>query len=80
MPMSPFVAGLRSQIGHELLFLPTVAVRCRDEEGRVLMVRLLDNGKWSLPGGSMEPFEDPEESARREAREQQILRRSDIMG
>jgi 8-oxo-dGTP pyrophosphatase MutT (NUDIX family) len=70
MPMSPFVAGLRALVGHELLQLPTVAVLCRDEEERVLLVRQRDSGRWTVPGGAIEPDEEPATAAARETREE----------
>src|SRR5258708_36662926 len=70
MPISPFMAKLRALVGNELLLLPTVAVLCRDGKGRVLLVRQLETGRWSLPGGAMEPDETPEDAARREAEEE----------
>lgn len=50
--------------------LPTVAVLPRDEHGRILLVRQIDNGRWGTIGGSIEPDEDPEDAARREALEE----------
>ena len=45
----------------------------RDERGRVLLVRRGHEpalGKWSLPGGRIEPDESPEQAAVREVREE----------
>jgi ADP-ribose pyrophosphatase YjhB (NUDIX family) len=53
--MSPYIARLRSLIGNELLQLPTVATLCRDDQHRVLLVRQSDSGRWSTPGGAIEP-------------------------
>jgi len=68
--MSPFVARLRSLVGNELLHLPTVAVICRDEMARVLVVRQRDSGGWTIPGGAIEPGEAPAVAAAREAFEE----------
>jgi ADP-ribose pyrophosphatase YjhB (NUDIX family) len=70
VPMSPFVANLRSLVGHELLQLPSVAALCRDEAGRILLVRQADSGKWSTPGGAIEPGETPEQAVIREVQEE----------
>jgi ADP-ribose pyrophosphatase YjhB (NUDIX family) len=70
MPMSPFVAGLRAQVGTSLLLLPSVSVLCRDAQGRVLMVRQLETGSWGVPGGAIEPDEEPEAAAAREVLEE----------
>jgi len=70
MPISPHVALLRSQVGQQLLQLPSVAVLCRDTAGRVLVVLERDSGKWCPPGGVIEPGEGPEEAAVRETLEE----------
>ena len=57
-------------IGNELLLVPTVAVIVRDDEGRVLLVRSVDTGRWQTIGGTIEPDEDPRDAAVREAREE----------
>lgn len=42
-----------------------------DEGGsRILMVKNKDNGRWTLPGGTVEPGETLEQAAVREAREE----------
>jgi ADP-ribose pyrophosphatase YjhB (NUDIX family) len=68
--MSPFVARLRSLVGNELLQLPSVAALCRDESHHILLVRQKDSGKWSAPGGAIEPGESPESAAVREVYEE----------
>jgi ADP-ribose pyrophosphatase YjhB (NUDIX family) len=70
MPMSPYIARLRSFVGNDLLQLPSVATLCRDDQQRVLLVRQTDSGRWSTPGGVIEPGESPEEAAVRETREE----------
>jgi 8-oxo-dGTP pyrophosphatase MutT (NUDIX family) len=37
-----------------------------DGQGRLLVGKRNDSGKWTLPGGHLEPGEDPREAARRE--------------
>lgn len=68
--MSPFVRRLRDLIGNELLVLPSVSVLPRDEEGKLLLVRVIDSGLWATIGGAVEPDESPQEAALREAREE----------
>lgn len=70
MPMSPFVANLRSMVGHQLLQLPSVTALCRDESGRILVVREAASGDWSTPGGAIELGESLEEAAIREVEEE----------
>ncbi|GAB2512052.1 hypothetical protein GCM10027064_07100 [Microbacterium petrolearium] len=43
-----------------------------DDAGRVLLSRWIDGSKpaWTMPGGGMEPGEHPEETVRREVREE----------
>lgn len=66
MPISPYIARLRSLVGNELLQLPSVATLCRDDQNRVLLVRQAESGLWGTPGGAIEPGESPEEAAIRE--------------
>jgi ADP-ribose pyrophosphatase YjhB (NUDIX family) len=68
--ISPHIAALREKVGHDLLLLPSVAVLPRDERGRMLLVRQSDDGRWATIGGTIEPDEQPEDAAVREAREE----------
>ena len=70
MGISPYLRRLRAVIGHELLVLPSVAVLPWDEEGRLLMVREADTGRWQTIGGAIEPDESPYEAAVRETAEE----------
>ncbi|HEX4905919.1 MAG TPA: NUDIX hydrolase [Acidimicrobiales bacterium] len=50
-------------------------VLCRDDEGRILLTRFVqdgnrDSGKWTMPGGGMEWGEHPIETAARELEEE----------
>ena len=68
--MSPFVANLRSLIGNELLQMPSATALCRDGSDRLLLVKQADSGRWSTPGGVIEPGEGPEQAAVREVYEE----------
>lgn len=70
MPISDHVRRLRSKVGTDLLLLPSVTVLVRDDEGRILLVRHADNGKWGTVGGCIDVDESPEEAGRREALEE----------
>lgn len=70
MPISPYVRRLRDAVGSDLLLLPAVAVLCRDDHGRLLLVRQSDTGTWATPGGLIEPDEDPRAAAVRETKEE----------
>lgn len=70
MAISPYLAGIRQLVGTRLLLVPTVAVLPRDADGRILLVRVIDSGRWATIGGGIEPDESPEEAAVRESAEE----------
>jgi 8-oxo-dGTP diphosphatase len=70
MPISPYVAGLRRKIGHELLMLPGVSAAVFNDAGEVLLARRSDNGQWSVPAGSVDPGEQPADAIVREVYEE----------
>lgn len=70
MAISPYLANLRSRVGHDLVLLPAAAALARDDQGRFLLVRQSDSGLWGTVGGSVEPDESPWDTAVREAREE----------
>lgn len=67
--MSDYVKRLRERIGHDFMFMPSVAAFVRDADGRILLVQHLE-GRWQIPGGAVDPGERPEEAAKREVREE----------
>ncbi len=70
MPASEYIRGIRARIGNQLLLLPGVIAVVFDDAGRVLVQRRSDNGEWDLPGGIIEPGEEPAECAVREVQEE----------
>lgn len=70
MPIPPFVARLRSQVGHEMLWLPGVSAVVLDDDGRLLLGRRADNGHWAVVSGILEPGEEPAPAALREVLEE----------
>ncbi len=70
MPTPEFVTGLRAHIGHELLWLSTAAGVVLDAGERVLLGRRSDTGNWGLPGGVIDPGEEPADAAVREIYEE----------
>ncbi|MER7195992.1 NUDIX hydrolase [Streptomyces flaveolus] len=74
MPTPDFIRDLRASAGHQLLWLPGVTAVVFDEEGRVLLGRRADNGRWSLIGGIPEPGEQPAACAVREVEEETAVR------
>ena len=70
MAISPYIASIRRRIGTDLLLVPTVAVLPVDDDGRILLVRPIDTGRWATIGGTVAPDEAQAEAARREALEE----------
>ncbi|KQV93635.1 NUDIX domain-containing protein [Streptomyces sp. Root369] len=70
MATPDFIRTLRRSIGHDLLWLPGVSAVVLDDDGRVLLHRRSDTGKWSLIGGIPEPGEQPAACAVREVEEE----------
>ncbi|MEU5142956.1 NUDIX domain-containing protein [Streptomyces sp. NPDC021139] len=70
MSTPDFIRDLRASAGHQLLWLPGVTAVVFDDEGRVLLGRRSDNGRWSLIGGIPEPGEQPAACAVREVEEE----------
>jgi 8-oxo-dGTP pyrophosphatase MutT (NUDIX family) len=70
MATPEFVLRLREKIGQDLLWLPAVVMVILDDQGRVLLGRRTDTGRWALPSGILEPGEQPAEGAAREVLEE----------
>jgi 8-oxo-dGTP diphosphatase len=51
-------------------FVPGASVYVEDDSGRLLLLRDAESGRWTLPGGKLEPGESLEDCARRELREE----------
>jgi 8-oxo-dGTP pyrophosphatase MutT (NUDIX family) len=66
MPTPAFVRDLRAHIGHDRLWLSTAAGVVLNDEGELLLGRRADTGTWGLPGGIIEPGEQPADGAVRE--------------
>ena len=83
--LSPYLAGLRQKVGHDLLLLPSVTVLVTDEVRRVLLVRHSDKNVWVAPGGMIELDETPQQAAIREMKEEtgcevELLRIAGVFG
>lgn len=70
MPVPDFLRSLRRHVGHGLLPLVGVTAVVLGEEGEVLLHRRADDGRWSTPGGILEPGEEPARAVVREVREE----------
>ena len=73
-PTDDFMATIRQKIGTDLLMMPGVCGVIINDSGQVLLGRRSDNGLWGLPGGAMEPGEQPAETLIREVYEECNLR------
>lgn len=70
MPTPPFVKELRSLVGHRPLWLSCAIAVVLDDAGRVLLGRRADTGGWALPGGIIDPAEEPADAVVRECFEE----------
>lgn len=70
MPIPEYVQRLRSKVGADLLWLPAVVGVVLDDAGRLLLTHRVDNGQWGLPGGILEPGEQPATGVVREIAEE----------
>jgi 8-oxo-dGTP pyrophosphatase MutT (NUDIX family) len=70
MPMSDYLQRIRRKVGNDLLMLPSAAVAIYDQQGRILLCLHRDKNIWVMPGGLVEPGEQPADAAVREAWEE----------
>ncbi|MEW2295180.1 NUDIX domain-containing protein [Streptomyces sp. NPDC006743] len=74
MATPDFIRTIRAAAGNQLLWLPGVTALVFDDEGRVLLGRRSDTGKWAVIGGIPEPGEQPAACAVREVYEETAVR------
>ena len=70
MPIPEFVRELRTAIGQRPLWLSAITAVVLDDDGRVLLGRRADNGRWALITGIIDPGEQPADAAVRECLEE----------
>ncbi|MEU6117799.1 NUDIX domain-containing protein [Streptomyces sp. NPDC047117] len=70
MATPDFIREIRATAGHQLLWMPGVSAIVLDDEGRVLLGRRADSGRWSIIGGIPDPGEQPAVCAVREVLEE----------
>lgn len=70
MATPDFIRTIRESAGHQLLYLPGVSAVVFDGEGRVLLDKRTDTGRWTVIGGIPEPGEQPATTAVREVQEE----------
>ncbi|MBS9803634.1 NUDIX domain-containing protein [Bacillus cereus] len=73
MSMSLYYKKIREQLGHELIFMPSVAAIIKNEHGDILF-QYPGGEYWSLPAGAIEPGETAEEAVVREVWEETGLK------
>jgi 8-oxo-dGTP pyrophosphatase MutT (NUDIX family) len=70
MPISKYIAELRTKVGTYRIMMPAVSAIIVNEAGEVLLHRSRDDGKWYVIGGAPDPGEDAADAAVREAKEE----------
>ncbi|MEU9131180.1 NUDIX domain-containing protein [Kitasatospora sp. NPDC048540] len=70
MAIPAFLAELRALVGTRPLWLPGVAAVVLDDDGRLLLGRRADDGRWALVGGILDPGEEPADGVVRECLEE----------
>jgi 8-oxo-dGTP diphosphatase len=70
VPIPDHIVALRAKIGTDLIMMPTVTAIVFNEQGEILLQQRRDNGKWNLPGGIIEPGEEPADAIIREVFEE----------
>jgi len=70
MGISDYLAGLRAHVGHDLLMMPSASGLVSDDGGKILTGWHRDLGGWVLPGGAVDPKEEPADAAKREVWEE----------
>jgi 8-oxo-dGTP pyrophosphatase MutT (NUDIX family) len=61
---------LRALVGNRRLITPAAWAILRDGEGRLLLTRRSDNGRWDMPAGALKLDESVTDCLRREVREE----------
>jgi 8-oxo-dGTP pyrophosphatase MutT (NUDIX family) len=68
--MSDYIRRIRSKVGQEQLILPSAAAIIFNDNYQLLLGFHRGIGKWSTPGGMVEPGELPADAAKRETWEE----------
>ncbi|WP_327426676.1 NUDIX hydrolase [Streptomyces sp. NBC_01236] len=74
MATPDFIRTIRATAGQQMLWLPGVTALVFDDEGRVLLGRRADTGKWAVIAGMPDPGEQPAACAVREVYEETAVR------
>jgi 8-oxo-dGTP diphosphatase len=73
MPISEYLKGLRSHVGHEMIMVPSVSAVVTNDQGELLLGQRTDNGRWSLLAGTVDPGEQPADAIVREVYEESAV-------
>ena len=65
-----YVQTIRQKIGNDLLVLVGAAAIILNEKNEILLQHRSDNHLWGVPGGAIEPGEEPAEAVIREVKEE----------
>ncbi len=65
-----YIEDLRQKIGNYPIILVGAGILVLNEKNQLLLLRRSDNLCWGLPGGALEPGENPNETALRETYEE----------
>jgi 8-oxo-dGTP pyrophosphatase MutT (NUDIX family) len=74
MPISDYLRNLRTRIGHDMVLMPGVVGIVINAAGEILVERTKDSGDWWLPGGAVDPGEEPAAAIAREVWEETGVR------
>lgn len=74
MAIPPFITALRAHIGTEMLWLPGVSGVVLDGNGRILLAQRVDDERWTVISGILEPGEEPAAGLAREVLEETGVR------
>lgn len=77
-----YIKWIRSKVGHAPIFANYAAAVIFDKNGRILLQRRADNGKWGLLGGHIEIGETFRETVVREVKEEAglVVRPDKLLG
>jgi 8-oxo-dGTP pyrophosphatase MutT (NUDIX family) len=70
MPISSHLAAVRAKVGHDLLTATAASISIFDSSGGLLLGKDAETGLWTLPGGAIDPNEQPADAAVRECFEE----------
>lgn len=70
MPIAEWMKAVRNIVGTELVVMVGTSAIVLDDKGRILAQQRSDNGLWGIPGGGIDPYEEPAEAAIREVFEE----------